>query len=77
MTSQVVDELMLLDLDSGTYHSLNDVGTTIWKSLTNGKCQSEIVDALVSEFDVPSEVASHDVDAFIAQLLAIGLVKPA
>jgi hypothetical protein len=77
MTSQVIDELMILDLDSGIYHSLNVVGTSIWKSLTKGKCQSEIVDVLVSEFDVTSEAASRDVDAFIAQLLSLGLVTPA
>ena len=77
MTSQVIDELMMLDLNSGIYHSLNAVGTCIWKSLTDGKCQSEIVGVIVSEFDVPSEAASRDVDAFIAQLLALGLVKPA
>jgi hypothetical protein len=77
MTSQIIDELMILDLNSGIYHSLNAVGTSIWNSLTKGRCQSEVVDAIASEFDVPSDAASRDIDAFIARLLALGLVKPA
>jgi hypothetical protein len=76
MTSQVGDELILLNLDSGIYHSLNAVGVPIWTELTNGKCPAEIVDALVAEYDVTSDVAARDVQAFVGQLLALGLVQP-
>lgn len=75
MASQVGDEVILLDLRGGIYHSLNAVGTPIWTGLTNGKSQPEIVDALVAKFDVTPAVAANDVRAFIDHLLTLGLVQ--
>lgn len=75
MTSQVGDELILLDLNSGIYHSLNAAGAPIWAELTNGTRQSEIVDRIVAEFEVSPATAARDVESFIEQLAALGLVK--
>jgi hypothetical protein len=76
MASQVGDEAILLDLGSGIYYSLNAAGAPIWTALVGGRCQTEIVDALVADFDVTPAVAARDVESFIARLVELGLVRP-
>lgn len=55
--------------------SLNETSISIWKLLESGKEKSEIVDALLEEYDVEREQAEHDVDNFCAQLEQLGILE--
>jgi hypothetical protein len=70
----VDDEAVALDLDAGQYYGLNAVGTRIWQLLEEGRSVGAICDALVEEFDVTPDAVRPDVDAFINDLLAKGLL---
>lgn len=67
-------EAVLLDLDSGQYYGLNDVGTRIWQLTQEGHPPSAICDCLVDEYDVPREDAEHDVTQFLEDLADKGLL---
>lgn len=64
----VEDEAVLLDLDSGQYYGLNNVGTRIWQLLGAGHSASSICEVVVQEFEVAE--AEADVEALIEMLLA-------
>ena len=57
----------------GEMHSLNLLGTEIWK-LCDGKTFDEIVSELEDSFDVEKEVLERDVDSFVSNLKGLGLV---
>lgn len=56
----------MLDLRNSMYLSTNPAGSVLWRRLEQGTSRSELVDALVAEFEIPPERAAQDVDAFLA-----------
>ena len=73
--SRVIDgKAIVITIDRNQLHVLNDVGTRIWQ-LADGRSLSEIVEALVGEFEVQRERATADVFRFVEQLLAVGAAQ--
>lgn len=68
------DEIVALDLRSSTYLSTNLAGTLLWRELERGSTRSQLVQALLDEFDVTHERAVADVDAFVDELRRRGLL---
>jgi hypothetical protein len=68
------DGLILLDVDGGLVLSSNAVGARIWQLLAQQRTTCEIAQQLVDDYAVPVERALHDVHAFVADLMARGLV---
>jgi len=60
-------------LHSGKMHSLNVLGTEIWK-LCDGKSLQEIISSLMDTFDVEEEVLRKDVIEFLQNMKEEGLV---
>lgn len=60
-------------LHSGKMHSLNILGTEIWK-LCDGKTLQEIVSSLREIFDVEEEVLMKDAGEFLQNMKDEGLV---
>jgi hypothetical protein len=67
-------EAVLLDLSSGVYFGLNEVGTRIWLLLDEGRDHDDIVEALAAEFDAGREAIDADVRALVETLRARRLV---
>ncbi len=61
-------------LHSGKMHSLNVLGTEIWK-LCDGKTVDEIVSELKTGFDVEASVLKDDVNEFLATMREEGLIN--
>lgn len=76
-TRSVEDEIVLLDLRTQTYLSLNRTGARLWPLITEGTDRAALVAALRQRHDVPVEVAERDVDALVAQLREADLLVPA
>ena len=75
---QVGVKAVLLDLESGTYLGLNDVGGVVWETLEAGPASlATICDAVLEKFDVTREVATRDIADLIDDLLARKLVTRA
>ena len=74
--SQEVDgEIVLLNIESGEYFGLNEVGSRIWTLLQEGRLADEILGTLVSEYDVPEVVLKSDVQLFLQQLFSKGIIS--
>ena len=75
---QIVDEEgILVNLESGFYFSLNPVALFIWNLFDGEHTTAGILDGIVENFDVEREVAERDLEAFLTQLRAEGLVEDA
>lgn len=48
--------------------TLNDTGRFLWELLAKGAERDELVEAILSEYEVAPETAEKSVDAFVARL---------
>ena len=48
--------------------TLNEVGAFLWQKLNSDCTVTDLVDALLGEYDVPADVATADVERFVASL---------
>jgi Coenzyme PQQ synthesis protein D (PqqD) len=62
----IEDETIVLDLRSSTYFSANAAASALWRELKRGSTRTKLVRALTDHFDVEPDVATRDVDAFLA-----------
>ncbi len=74
--SELDDEMVLLNIETGIYFGLDAVGTAIWRLLVKGADESEIVRRLLAEYDVEPVRLRTDVSAFLNLLSARGLLHP-
>lgn len=73
--SRTVDgKAVVIVIDQQKLHTLNAVGTRVWE-LADGRPFSEIVDTIVSEFEVDRETALRDATAFVEQLRSLGALE--
>ncbi len=68
-------EAVILELESGTYFGLDEVGTRFWHVLTAHGQLEEALSALHEEFDVGLEPLRRDLCEFVESLLACRLVR--
>ena len=73
--STVVTEygMVLLDERAGRYWQIGPVGVVVIEQLSRGV--DAVVESVTDRFDVGPDQARTDVDAFLGQLAAAGLVK--
>ena len=74
MSRLVGDETVLLDLESGIYFGLENVGQRIWQCVSDGKSLAETIDVIVAEYDVDMAQARKDVIDFEKTLVERGLL---
>lgn len=70
----VGDETILLDLETGTYFTLNPVGALVWKGLENGSTREEILASVLDRFEVDPPTAAADIQEYLHDLISQGLV---
>jgi len=74
MARRVGDELVILDVNSGRYFGLNDVGALIWDLLEHDTTRDDLVDAVLASFDVDRDQAAGDIDDLVTELVDRDLV---
>lgn len=75
VSSNLQEESVILDVQSGTYYGLNDVGASIWAIIQEPTTVASIQSAIISEYDVTPEACNQDVLDLLHQLMEIGLVR--
>ena len=72
---RVVDgHAVVISLEDGVMHDFNETATAIWTRVVEGKPVHDIVSSVREEFEIDEGEAAADVEAFLAQLSAAGLV---
>ena len=73
---EIDNECVLLDLGSGTYFGLNEVGTRIWNLLRDGLSEDDIVRTIGEEYESDTETIRADVRRILAELESRKLIVP-
>lgn len=68
------DAIVVLDLRTSTYLSLNASGSVLWQALNDGATASQLADLLVDRFGITRERAEMDVTDFLDMLRGRDLV---
>ena len=69
------DETVVMSLDSGDFFSLTGTAIAIWRHIDSSRSRDVLVADLAAEYGVAPDVVADDVDAFLAQLGAAGLIE--
>jgi hypothetical protein len=77
ITQLVEGETVLVHLQTNEIYALNRTATRAWELLASGSTKDEARAALQSEFDVPPEQLSAEIDALVAALVEKNLLRPA
>lgn len=74
LSTELNDEAVLLNLESGTYFALDAVGLDMWRLLCSGATLESACDELVEQYDVSRDVLARDLREFVAALAKQRLV---
>ena len=69
------DEAILLDVNSGTYYGLNEVGAHIMALLQEPKSVNGLIDIMLEEYEVEPERLKHDLMIFLREMEDQQLVR--
>jgi hypothetical protein len=70
-------EAVLLNLKTGVYLGLNQLGTRIWQLLQEDGALNKVVDVILREYDVTEEKCTQDLLDLVGQMEKQGLVSQA
>jgi hypothetical protein len=62
--------------DLASIYSLNQVATVIWQAIQQPRHREEIVEAIAHEFAIEPHQVERDVEIFLADMHAAGLIAP-
>ena len=72
--TRIDDELVLMNIDTGSFHALKGTGLAIWQLLDGGDGRTDIIAALTKRYDISAEQCGADVDQFLSDIEAAGFV---
>ena len=75
LIQELQGESVLLNLRTGRYFGLDEVGTRMWMALTTADSLQVACDSLESEYDVEGERLQHDMRNLVEKLVEHGLVE--
>jgi hypothetical protein len=67
-------EAVVLNLETGIYFGLNEVGTRIWSLIQQHGSLQKVFAVIKDEYDVPSETLENDLLRIVQELHAKGLI---
>lgn len=75
----VAGEAIVIDLNTGSYYSLNETSTWLWENLDGRRNVGQLAQELAAECDIPQQVemVQSDVAEVLAELTKQSLVVQA
>jgi hypothetical protein len=73
--TEVSGEAVLLNMATGKYYSLDEVGARIWNLITQYRQLEEVYRALLDEYDVAPQRLEEDLLALTDKLVANALLQ--
>ena len=74
MTADMNGSAVMMDIMSGKYYNLGEVGGRIWELLEEPMTVTALVQKLTAEYDVSAEQCREDIVPFLNTLLDRGLL---
>ena len=74
-STEIDQDLVMMDVDQGYYFSLNGTAKTIWELLDSPKRYLEIIQVLVEKYRMTLEQALADVEPFVLEMMSHQLIQ--
>jgi hypothetical protein len=75
VSSETFDtEVVIVNFDTGTYHSVQGTGVDVWRLIERGAAVDEIVSAVAARHAGDRDCVRATIETFIGQLVQLGLV---
>ena len=75
VSSNMADEVVILNHDKGMYYGLSEVGALVWSALENGsKSFEELCELVMTEYEVDRASCEEDISTLLNDLLKEKLV---
>ncbi|SRR6266849_663019 len=68
------EEVLLFNMDDGSYYALNEVGNRIWELCDGRHGTAEMVSTLAKEYNAPAEIIETDVVEVLEDLRSKNLL---
>lgn len=75
VSSDLAGESVILNLKTGMYFGLNEVGASIWNLLQQPRSVKEICDQILDQYEVESEQCEQDVLKLLHELVESELIE--
>lgn len=69
ISNEIDGEIVMMNIETGTYVSLNATGKSVWDLIEEPKVLNDIIEALVIEYSIDKETCVADLAPFIQQML--------
>ncbi|WP_374420901.1 PqqD family protein [Novosphingobium arvoryzae] len=73
--TEIDDEIVVMDLESGNFFSLKDTALDIWRLVDGTRSSADIAAELANDYDVAESELADDVAAFLDEALTAGLLE--
>lgn len=73
--TEIDDEIVVMDLESGNFFSLKDTALDIWRLIDGTRSPADIAAELANDYDVAESELADDVAAFLDKALTAGLLE--
>jgi hypothetical protein len=74
LSRELDGEVLVLDLKTSLYFGMTGTAARIWQLLEAGQAEDDIIQTLVREYNAERHAIAADVESFLADLIARGLV---
>ena len=74
-TSEIDEDLVMMDDVQGLYFNLNPMGKHVWELLTVPKAYNEVIASLTAVYDISKEECRKDVEPFLCSLIENNLIQ--
>ncbi len=74
ISSDLGGEAVILNLKTGVYHGLNEVGARIWNLIQQPKAVYDIKQTLLQEYEVDAQQCDRDLIALLENLIVAELI---
>ena len=73
--SKIGEEVVMLDMESGFYFGLNSVASVIWGMLKEEIGFEQLIDQLMSQFEVERALCEADTHELLDQMLEKNIIR--
>jgi Coenzyme PQQ synthesis protein D (PqqD) len=75
VSSDLGEEVAILDFKAGIYYGLDGVGARVWQLVQEPKKVSEIRNAVLEEYEVEPDSCERDLIALLRRLAGEGIIE--
>lgn len=74
---RINQEVVVLDLNTSVYYSLNETGADMWELLAKSMNPDKVSAEIAARYERESKAVERDLDAFVKSLCGKKLLEPA